>query len=348
MMNSRLVIGVALFPLVKAKHKYFCYFEDHLSARCLGKSNMDLIKTISQHGAVDDPDRPNHRQYVNNVCRITRATQRSSGGSLHVPSNGVCDIDGLRGATVEYTMEWGGRLSGKSTSYTLSYPRSTKQYRFDKLKPIAVSKLDLSQSSPGAQTWATFESHRPLYWRAVLTSHPVTRVKATFSYGGRAGLQGSRDRSDVDVLETRDGIMKLQYNRSDGSSANGEAFFFALPSSRQTLYGVMVTFHNEPEMLFDTRLGFPVREGHGHRQTSRYRSQNRERPVQRDTAGELQQRETGWDAAPPSYADLVRDGYIQVPSPGAQRGQENWNRHPPDYVNPVSHGSIRLSQGSGT
>ncbi|KAF4715032.1 hypothetical protein FOZ63_020119, partial [Perkinsus olseni] len=139
---------------------------------------------------------------------------------------------------------------------------------FFKLDPIALEDLELRRDQSTKKTGATFVSHGPRYWKAILTEE----ARPGPSRGSRIlGLDVRARRRTAEfltrtedgtmkklvVLRTADGVMKLGATPSDhdgDSPLRAEAFLFGYSWKDEHHRGIMVTHKGEPVMLFDTNM----------------------------------------------------------------------------------------------
>ncbi|KAF4662113.1 hypothetical protein FOL46_005466 [Perkinsus olseni] len=253
--------GIAFVHLVDAEEKYYCYFKADLLAHCIGRSSSGPVKTISQHGALQDPQKPDELVFTTDTCSVQdQRPGQGVGGALYVDAVVPCDIEGLQAMVIPYRETEGSRIHRRPTRYHLTYPPSTGETQFDKLQPIAVGDLKLGRAQKSDGILSTFESHSPIHLKAVLTeinlpnSRPV--VKTTFKMLTDAGTQ-----RELFPLSSKDGVMRL--TTTEHHPPRVEGFFFKLPSRRDNCYGLMITFNDEPIMLFNTSMRPGYSETHG-------------------------------------------------------------------------------------
>ncbi|KAF4682627.1 hypothetical protein FOZ60_010283, partial [Perkinsus olseni] len=295
-------IGITLVRLVNAEYKYYCDFMDEMVAQCIGKTKGGLISTLSQHGALIDPaEQSNDIRFTSDVCDIQDRPKSSSEGSLDVNPHRVCRIEGMQRAKISYRRA--ALAGGSSTYYYLTYPRSDVEYLFNKLRPMAMEKLQVPRCQQAGVTVATFESHWPRHWKAELVEQDypvpprrmskrsrrygqVRRLKAKFTIESAEGAW-----RHIPILGTADNIMKLDATLGHGDGTNfteAEAFFFEIPTRGDPRYGVMVTSRGEPTVLFDTDVQPPPHAEH--------RNLAQRLPDPNEEAEE--------EEAPPKYDDL--------------------------------------------
>ncbi|KAF4690902.1 hypothetical protein FOZ60_016737 [Perkinsus olseni] len=280
-------IGISLVRLVDAEYKYYCDFMDEMVAQCIGKRKGGRISTLSQHGALIQPaEQSNDIRFTSDVCDIQDRPEGYGRGYLHVNPHRVCRIQGMQRAKMSY--QRAARVRGPSTYYYLTYPRSDVEYLFNKIRPMAMEKLQVPRCQQAGVTVATFESHWPRHWKAELVEQDypvpprrmskrsrrygqVRRLKAKFTIKSAEGAW-----QHIPILGTADNIMKLDATLGHGDGTNfteAEAFFFEIPTRGDPRYGVMVTSRGEPTVLFDADAQPPPHAEHRYYPSTRYPSQ---------------------------------------------------------------------------
>ncbi|KAF4730263.1 hypothetical protein FOZ63_029521 [Perkinsus olseni] len=316
--------GITFVHLVDAEEKYYCYFKADLLAHCIGRSSSGPVKTISQHGALQDPQKPDELVFTTDICSVQdQRPAQGVGGALYVDTVVPCDIEGLQAMVIPYRETEGSRIHRRPTRYHLTYPSSTGETQFDKLQPIAVGDLKLGRAQKSDGILSTFESHSPIHLKAVLTeinlpnSRPV--VKATFKMLTDAGSQ-----RELFPLSSKDGVMRL--TTTEYHPPRVEAFFFKLPSRRENYYGLMITFNDEPIMLFNTSMRPGYFETHGYRRTERYPGRNEATAIELPPASHpaAEPRPDG----PPSYEESERS---RVAASAATEQVHDPENAPPSY-----------------
>ncbi|EER05422.1 hypothetical protein Pmar_PMAR024885 [Perkinsus marinus ATCC 50983] len=235
---------------------------------CIGRKKGGQLTTLSMHGASINPERPNYTRFVDDVCTVTDVPEDSTGseGYIRVDTE-MCSIGESQEARMDYQRIFN---SVEGTSFYVRLRRSSRFYHLDKLKPIAMQKLNLPHCQRDGMFVGTFESHSPDPWRvdvqefncrasrrglSKLTGRdrPVRQLKAIFKIKRENG-----EWETVPILGTVNNIMKLDTTRGHGADAStwtqAEAFFFEFYSRNEFFDAVMITSGGKPVMLFDTRI----------------------------------------------------------------------------------------------
>ncbi|KAF4706798.1 hypothetical protein FOZ63_013409 [Perkinsus olseni] len=300
------VIGSTLTWLANAEYKYYCKFFEELLAQCIGRPIGGPVTTLSQHGALTHPDRPNEVRYVSEVCRVKDRPTGSAEGSLKVHPRVKCDIEigvGVRLHETSISYEREKRIFDIPSYYFLTNQITGMSYQFAKLRPIAPEDVVLRRSQSIGTTAATFVSHAPRYWRAILTeevSHSQDAPPGCFKLPGRADRDRPRyvirrqrrpkfqvrmdngTSKNLTALDTFDEMMRLETSSDqydDDTSIRAEAFIFEYSWLGESHKAIMVTFKGESAILFDTSMR-PLRSAE-YKYFSSVRYPNRYREAQR-------------------------------------------------------------------